>query len=141
MRCSIQDKPAKGDIRGGSANATKVIIYPLDRWVWGKESVEKCLTKERIVSNVWLWCVRWRVKNSKLLNLCLREHLILMKTIHSPRINKGTKTMPNKLDVFMVVLAQKSISAISLKSPCQPFSLELSNPGVCTQTLNLLGFV
>src|SRR5712691_7034662 len=32
-------------------------------------------------------------------------------------------------------------TAISLKSPCQPFSLELSNPGVCTQALNLLGFV
>ena len=31
--------------------------------------------------------------------------------------------------------------AIPLKSPCQPFSLELSNPGVCTQALNLLGFV
>src|SRR2546426_9417604 len=31
--------------------------------------------------------------------------------------------------------------AIPLKSPCQPFSLELSHPGVCTQALNLLGFV
>src|SRR6266568_4033730 len=34
-----------------------------------------------------------------------------------------------------------SFIAIPLKSPCQPFSLELSNPGVCTQALNLLGFV
>src|SRR5439155_18581106 len=35
----------------------------------------------------------------------------------------------------------KGFGAIPLKSPCQPFSLELSNPGVCTQALNLLGFV
>src|SRR2546428_14040940 len=38
-------------------------------------------------------------------------------------------------------LASEAIFAIPLKSPCQPFSLELSNPGVCTQALNLLGFV